>query len=259
MLLFRVLLVFSVVGKIASSDVTCHKTQKRHRKQYREVLRKNGVVFMAVAYSYYEDQENVTVDSRIKIHFKTNDLRMPMALLQYHPEISSGNCTYIIHAKLTTIARHDYLQFLHSQADVSSKSKCLTDGNKMQIYAFQRQNSSENNELMLFHACRMQMDINGKIQVEKSLLFLIGKDTHIDENIWENIIRNSNMTAFKLGEFKDQDFCLCERMKFYINECQYENEKESNSLLTIVLVFLIGLTIVIMMMLYNGIMMSSNS
>jgi hypothetical protein len=75
-------------------------------------------------------------------------------------------------------------------------------------------------ETIWFHACRVSLDSNHKIEIEKSVLMIIsGRVLSNTEIIERNRTNPLKVTIFKFPEFKDRDYDICENLDFYLNEC----------------------------------------
>lgn len=250
--------MFIIICAFATAEsiyTVCNSSYANHRSQYSKYLADEGVIFIAVGYSFI-GEENIGEDVnslRKQISKSTSDLLPPITLVQYKAEdtrssLIVSSITGIYYSTFNSLCNHTMDQFEHD-------SRCLSDTEEVKAYIFSS-TRIESSAQIIFNACRMQIDSHGTMQVEKSFVVLVSSQESLDPpELSSNTMKNLTMTIYEFDEFKDQGFCICDHLEFYINECPTERNEigyTQNVYLLIGFMFVVG---VVFALLYNFIMM----
>jgi hypothetical protein len=214
MLLVKLFLVISLLHFIAAGDVTCDGKYSTFRTRYRKILEIGGNVFMGVSYSLATD-ENSTEKTTIlkKIEKERSHIFMPIT---FATEGESAYINVVLDGgdqKQLHQAGFDYVKHY------LSRNLGFLGLGKVYIYLAKTTRTTQP-ETIVFHACRVSLDSNHEIEVEKSVLMIVsGRVLSETEIIERNKANPLKVTVFKFPEFKDRDYDICEHLDFYLNEC----------------------------------------
>lgn len=228
MKLFSFALFLNVVGIIICLKFSCDKRHQDYRERNKEILEQNGVLFVAVSYT----QIGRMSSDREGGHPIKNYLSKSQIPLLFHT-ISTQNSyclSYVSSAKGQYIFCNFY-PYPATQKQFYSRSHCTQSDELFKAYFFASPIIGESfvvPEKFMFKACRLFINSKKQMQVEKSLLILnrhLSEDEMlIDEDDLEQELTNSTFKVFNYEEFEDKDFCICDHMISYFNECPQPKE-----------------------------------
>lgn len=249
MKIFLLIALLTVVGTIIGSKFSCDKEYKNFRSGYKKVVKNDGVLFLIVSFVQIGqnsfDSEGVPT---IKTHL--SNIRIP--LLFYPTNTGDLINNYCLSYVSQTKANYNWCNFNpypETQKEYYSSSQCTQKDEQLKAYFF----TSPKIEVFVapekfaFKACRMFIDSEKQMRVEKSFLILnhyMPEDELLNnEDDLEQELTNATFDVLNYPEFQDKDFCVCNHMISYFNECP-ELKKNSDiiSIIVIALSFLVGFT-----------------
>lgn len=205
-------IIWSISQLVATSSVICDPENKILRTRCRKVLENNGIVFIAFSLGYKFLMKHEDLGEKFpNLEFKLKEKqRMPVILNQHSKDDSSS---LVIRAESGTRVSGDFF--------FEQKFQTLLEKKPVYVFVHKKKGVFQS-QIFVLEACRMRMENQVLMKVEKSMLVLvIGKEANKDEvtQILKSGNENYSMTNYELEEFQAVGFEICDNLDFYINEC----------------------------------------
>jgi hypothetical protein len=172
----------------------------------------NGKMFFLVSYIPV-NTKNPGEESYLKKNLdkETFELQLPMVMIENIKESQIEIVSNQLQGSL--------IAYKNKQLPLLKISKFLN------LYVFNSKILSSNaSEIMMFHACRVEVKNGGFESSERSILLLINGHLNLNESTIHQLL-GTNLGlphVFKFHEFEDEDLCICHHLDFYLNECKVD-------------------------------------
>lgn len=221
---FRLIVLLAAVGLVIGSNFFCNKSNWPVRSIYHRQLKQGGVLYVAVSYLDI-GRKNLDSGNRLIVDLLPG-VNIPLTLLQSKSNDSTSTSCLSIRFGNAITHWCGFYSYLEDANQLYSSLSCGSKEEHLKAFFFKSalgQKSINDSERFLFHACRMQIDSNSIVKVEKSLLILDNylpiDDQPINEDDVKRELINSTFENLHYDEFHVEDFCVCNHIVSYINEC----------------------------------------